>query len=37
VEAESRLAKDDADQSRFFAEFFESVAIMNLQFIAVAL
>ena len=32
-----RLAKDDADQSRFFAEFFERVAIMNLQFIAVAL
>ena len=32
-----RLSKDDADQSRFFAELFERVAIMNFQFIAVAL
>ncbi len=32
-----RLAKDDADQSWFFAEFFERMTIMNLQFISVAL
>ena len=32
-----RLPKDDADQSRFFAELFERVTIMNLQLIAVAL
>src|SRR6266481_1006610 len=29
------LSKDYADQSRFFAEFFERVAIMNLEFVAV--
>src|SRR5439155_26006442 len=32
-----RLAKDDADQSRFFAEFFERVTIMNFEVIAIAL
>src|SRR5438876_3555863 len=32
-----RLAKDDADQPWFFPKLFKRVAIMNLQFIAVAL
>src|SRR5437879_11874217 len=32
-----RFSKDDADQSRFFAEFFERVAIMNFKLIAIAL
>jgi hypothetical protein len=32
-----RLSKDNTDQSRFFAQLFQRVAIMNLQFIAVTL
>jgi hypothetical protein len=32
-----RLAKNDADESRFFAELFKCVAVMNLEVIAVAL